>query len=291
MKAKAMQAEADWKRAQQLGRSEALSSSLYDSYKANSEVAKANIEAAEGALAQAKATTIQAKATLEKAQRNLAFCTIVSPVNGVIIDRRVNIGQTVVSSLNTPSLFLIAKDLTRMQIWVSVNEADVGRITPGAPVTFACDAFPGRQFTGCVGKVRLNASMTQNVVMYTVEVNTENPDKVLLPYLTANVQFIVQKATDTLMVPTAALRWIPSSPAEITPDARDKAAGKPGTCVWVLDGQYVRPVSVNAGVTDGVNTAVTADDLHEGKTIVTGEEVHAAQSDTVNPFLPKALKR
>jgi len=120
------------------------------------------------------------KQAWKRRKRNLDFCVIKSPVKGVIIDRRVNIGQTVVSSLNAPSLFLIAKDLTKMQIWVAVNEADIGRILPGALVTFTCDAFPGRQFHGTVGKVRLNATMTQNVVMYTVEVNTEksrqNPD-------------------------------------------------------------------------------------------------------------------
>ncbi len=95
-----------------------------------------------------------------------------------------------------------------MQIWVSVNEADVGRIKPGAPVTFTCAAFPGRQFEGTVGKVRLNATMTQNIVMYTVVVNTENPDNVLLPYLTANVDFIVREETNTLLVPNAAITLV-----------------------------------------------------------------------------------
>src|SRR4029077_5648605 len=141
---------------------------------------KANVSAAEAAVAQAKAATVQARALLEKAQRNLDFFVIKSPVKGVIIDRRVNIGQTVVSSLNAPSLFLIARDLTKMQIWVGVNEADVGKITPGTPVTFTCDTFPEKDFNGVVGKVRLNATMTQNVVMYTVEVNIDNSDKLLL---------------------------------------------------------------------------------------------------------------
>ena len=115
--------------AQELVDSKLVPLSDYDSSKASYEVAKASVAIAE--------------ATLRKAQRNLDFCVIKSPVKGVIIDRRVNIGQTVVSSLNAPSLFLIAKDLTKMQIWVAVNEADIGRITPGAPVTFTCDAFPG----------------------------------------------------------------------------------------------------------------------------------------------------
>src|SRR5258706_338843 len=177
------------------------------------EVVEANVSVANSGVA-------QAKADLEKAQRNLDFCTVNSPVTGVIIDRRVNIGQTVVASLNAPSLFLIARDLTQMQIWAAVNEADVGRIKPGAPVTFTVDAFPGREFSGAVGKVRLNATMTQNVVMYTVEVNIDNADKLLLPYLTANVRFVLSHETNALLVPNAALRWTPSSLAQIALDAR-----------------------------------------------------------------------
>ena len=127
----------------------------------------------------------------------------------MIVDRRVNIGQTVVSSLSAPSLFLIAKDLTRIQVWASVNEADIGNIHPGQPVTFTVDAFPGATFQGVVGKIRLNATMTQNVVTYTVEVNTDNADGKLLPYLTANLKFMVGEHQDVLMVPNAALRFVP----------------------------------------------------------------------------------
>jgi HlyD family secretion protein len=312
MKARAVQAAADWKRAQELGPSEALASTLYDSYKATYEIANANVTMAQGAIGQAKATTVQAQATLEKAQRNLDFCTITSPVDGVIIDRRVNIGQTVVSSLNTPSLFLIAKDLTRMQIWVSVNEADVGRIVSGTPVTFACDAFPGREFKGTVGKVRLNAIMTQNVVMYTVEVNTANPDRVLLPYLTANVHFVTKTQTNALLVPNAALRWEPSLLAQILPEFRaqnpidppqkvvpdgprparqtKEAKEHPGT-VWLKDGEFVRPLEVKLGTTDGTATAVTTDTLQEGQEVVVGEETDSTQSGTQNPFLPQIRRR
>src|SRR6266568_2057966 len=266
MKAKLIQAEAEWNRGQELSRSKLLATADFDTYKANYEIAKANVSAGEAAIAQAKAATVQAQALLEKAQRNLDFCVIKSPVKGVIIDRRVNIGQTVVSSLNAPSLFLIAKDLTKMQIWVAVNEADVGKIVPGAPVTFECDAFPGKEFTGTVGKVRLNATMAQNVVMYTVEVNTENLDKLLLPYLTANVRFVLSNESDVLMVPNAALRWTPSSLAQIAPDARPGNPADPpaidppsarqastnqakvpkashGT-IWVKDVEFVRPVEV-----------------------------------------------
>jgi HlyD family secretion protein len=304
-KAKAVQAAADWKRAQQLGPSDALASTLFDSYKATYEIANANVTVAEGAVGQAKASTVQAHATLEIALRNLDFCTIKSPVDGVIIDRRVNIGQTVVSSLNAPSLFLIAKDLTRMEIWVSVNEADVGRIVSGAPVTFNCDAFPGRDFKGTVGKVRLNATMTQNVVMYTVEVNTENPDNVLLPYLTANVHFVTRRESNALLVPNAALRWTPSALAQISPDARSQNPADPPPSdspngpnpkeregvIWLKDGEFVRPLEVKLGISDGTSTSVAADTLRGGQEVVVGEEAESAPAGTQNPFLPQIRRR
>jgi HlyD family secretion protein len=306
MNAKLDQAEAEWKRAQELYHNKLMAQVDYDTDKANYEVAKANVSVA-------KADIAQAQAGFDKAQRNLDFCIIKSPVKGVIIDRRVNIGQTVVSSFNAPSLFLIAKDLTKMQIWVAVNEADVGRIVPGAPVTFTCDAFRGRQFEGTVGKVRLNATMTQNVVMYTVEVNTENPGNVLLPYLTANVHFLVRKETNALLVPNAALRWSPSSLTQISPNARsqiqaalpgDSSTGtnahssKPGkgmkenrSVVWVKEGEYVRPVEVKAGTTDGSYTAVAADNFPEGAEAVIGESTGSSQTATKNPFLPPTIRR
>ena len=298
MNAKLDQAGAEWKRAQELFSNKLMSQVDYDTDKANYEVARANVSVARSGIA-------QAQADLDKAQRNLDFCIIKSPVTGVIIDRRVNIGQTVVSSLNAPSLFLIAEDLTKMQIWVAVNEADVARIKPGAPVTFTCDAFPGRRFEGTVGKVRLNATMTQNVVMYTVVVNTENPEKVLLPYLTANVDFTVSKQTNALLVPNAALRWSPSSPNEIAADARsqnpvdppaDNPSGAKGArgskgVIWLKDGEFVRPVEVKVGTSDGSSTAVTADNLKEGEEVVTGETTGPEPGGTQNPFLPHFIRR
>ena len=293
MQAKLDQAAAEWRRAQELFTNKLMAQVDYDTDKANYEVAQANVSVAESGIA-------QAQADLEKAQRNLDFCIITSPVRGVIIDRRVNIGQTVVSSLNAPSLFLIAADLTKMQIWVSVNEADVGRIKPGAPVTFTCDAFPGRKFHGAVDQVRLNATMTQNIVIYTVVVNTDNSDKTLLPDLTANVSFVARQETNTLLAPNEALRWLPPSLAEIAPDFRskvqvdstgdssdsDKGARKNDGVIWLKDGDYVRPVQVKVGTTDGVNTAVAADDLREGAVIVTGETANGADVAARNPFVP-----
>ena len=219
------QAERDWARAQKLGPSDALAQADYDNYQSAFEAAKANVAVGAAQVEQAKRAVAQAQAQVDRAKRNLAFCTIVSPVKGVIIDRRVNIGQTVVASLNAPSLFLIAKDLRRMQVWVAVNEADIGSIRAGQPVTFTVDAFPGRTFKGEVRKVRLNAAMTSNVVTYTVEVTTDNASNVLLPYLTANVHFEVARRDDVLTVPNGALRFTPTD-EQIAPDARTAAVAQ-----------------------------------------------------------------
>jgi HlyD family secretion protein len=302
LKAKLRQAERDWERARRLGPSEALSQTSFDAYQSAYETAKANVAVGEAAILQAKASGVQAEASQRKALRNLGYCTIKSPVKGVIIDRRVNIGQTVVASLNAPSLFLIAKDLTRMQVWVAVNEADIGKIRAGQPVTFTVDAFPGETFRGEVGKVRLNASMTQNVVTYTVEITTDNSNGRLLPYLTANVQFELDRRSQAFTVPNAALRWKPSADL-IVPDLREAIAnrgerksaegrgeGNPSSrgVLWVAEGTYVRPVRVGVGMSDGVNTEVQGEVLTEGMIIVTGlQSPDNTQTSTKNPFTPQ----
>lgn len=224
LKAKLDQARLDWERAQKLGPSDALARSSYDAYKFAYETALANVAVGEAAIKQAEAQVTQAKAQLDLANQNMGYTKIYSPVDGVIIDRRVNIGQTVVASLNAPSLFLLAKDLRQVQIWVAVNEADIGNIHAGQPVSFTIDAFPNEKFTGSVGKVRLNASMTQNVVTYTVEVVTENSSGRLLPYLTANVQFETGRADQALVVPNAALRWNPPGYEQAASRSADDAA-------------------------------------------------------------------
>jgi HlyD family secretion protein len=296
MQARLVEAEQDWKRAQKLGPSEALAPTTYDQYRATYEVAKANVEVAAAAVEQAKANTAAAQATLDRAKQNLGYCTITSPVKGVIIDRRVNIGQTVVSSLSAPSLFLLAKDLTRIQVWVSVNEADIGSIHSGMPATFTVDAYPDKVFHGRVGKIRLNATMTQNVVTYTVEVLTDNADGKLLPYLTANAQFITATRENVLTVPNAALRWRPR-PEQIAAEFRRPARGPDASkssksskgrrsqlfggglegaaqaegMIWTQQGAFVRPVRVTTGLTDGTQTEVQSGDLTEGLAIVIGE--------------------
>lgn len=292
------QAEQNWKRAKQLGPSEALAQSNYEAYESAYKVAQAQVAVSEAAIK-------QAEAALARARRNLSYCTITSPVKGIIIDRRVNIGQTVVASLNAPSLFLLAKDLTRIQVWVAVNEADIGKIHPGLPVTFTVDAFPGETFRGEVGKIRLNASMTQNVVTYTVEIATDNLDGRLLPYLTANIQFQLQHLDNVLQAPNAALRWSPSAkeggggmkkgggergnkgPAS----AQNLADGKASGTLWVLDeNQQPRRIEVQTGASDGTGTVVEGADLREGMQVITGVrslDSGKGKDDGGNPFTPK----
>jgi HlyD family secretion protein len=310
--AKLQQADRDYERARKLRSRDQISAQEYDTAQAAFETARASLALAESSVA-------LSKANLEEASVNLGYTTIRSPVKGIILDRRVNIGQTVVASLNAPSLFLIAKDLSRMEIWASVNESDVGQIYVGQPVRFGVAAFPGEQFHGKVAQIRLNASMSQNVVTYTVVVAVDNAGGKLLPYLTARVQFEVAHREGVLLVPNAALRWRP--PAHLAmPEARSAldAAGpgdrdEPGpgsgstragrpALLWVRRGDLVRPLPVVAGLTDGLATEVTgasqddADALREGTEVVFGLAPQASSGPGPGsgsnaagstPFLPK----
>jgi HlyD family secretion protein len=309
LKAKLYQAERDWQRAQKLGPSDALSQADYDAALSAFEVAKANVSVGQAAVVQTKDAVAQAEAVLRRASQNLDYCTIRSPVKGVIVDRRVNTGQTVVASLNAPSLFLLAKDLKRLQVWASVNEADIGNIRPSQPVTFTVDAHPGVTFTGDVNKIRLNATMTQNVVTYTVEVNTDNSAGRLIPYLTANLRFMVAERKDVLLVPNAALRWTPQ-PEQIAPEFRQKAksgggkrpeaadaAAKGGKeeprrgTLWAPQNGFVKPVRVRLGVSDGSQTEVSGTDLKAGLQVVMGEETKEGQAaGSGSPFAPQLFR-
>jgi HlyD family secretion protein len=315
MKAKLEEAEADWRRAQALGPSHALAPTAYDQYKATYETAKSNLELAKAAVEVAVAGVAAAKANLIQADANLAYCTVKSPVAGVVVDRRVNIGQTIVSSMSTSSLFLIAKDLNRIQVWASVNEADIGKIHVGQPVTFTVDAFGDEVFTGVVNKIRLNATMSQNVVTYTVEVNHDNSAGKLLPYLTTNLQFETGRRENVLLAPNAALRFSPRR-GQIVPETRqashtaaERPAGQHGTAaesaapqshgtLWVAEGALVRPVRVRTGLTDGMYTEVSGDGISESLQVVTGEgkvqpQGDQSQSEGTNPFVPQggAMRR
>ena len=302
MLAKVQQTEKDWQRAQRIGPSEALARSKYDRYQADYQIAKANLSVSEAAIVQAKAGISKAKAAVRRAERNIDYCTITSPVDGIIIDRRVNIGQTVVANLNAPSLFLLAKDLKHMKIWAAVNEADVCRIQPGQTATFTVDALPEETFHGKVGNIRLNASMTQNVVIYTVEVDIENPDGRLLPYLTANVTFRIKEQSNVLLVPNAAVHWQPSLglidpefrslllPAETF--AKDASTEQSKHVIWMKNGKKVRPMEVRIGLSDGLVTEIAGANLKQGEQVIVGIQPDSRSKgakgnrEPANPFMP-----
>lgn len=295
LEARLDQAERDWKRAEGLRTSNTIT-------EADLDTAQANLRVAQAALNIGKASVEQSQAALRLAEINLGYTTIKSPVKGIIIDRRVNVGQTVVASLNAPSLFLIAKDLRRMQVWASVNEADIGRIHQGQPVRFTIDTYPDRTFLGEVAQIRLNATMTQNVVTYTVVVVTDNSDGKLLPYLTANLQFELDHRENVLMVPTAALRWQPRGEL-IDPESRptdaasvDKSGKKSGRGgaeekgrgkVWVQHGAFVKSLPVTVGLSDGLMTEISGEGVSEGLEVILNEVRSTKSSESTNPFAPK----
>lgn len=301
LKAKVGQTEREWQRVQRLPK-KAIADTDADTAMFNYEQAKAN-------LAVGMATIRQNKASVQTAKVNLGYTVIRSPVRGTVIDRRVNVGQTVVASLNAPSLFLIGKDLTRMEVWAAVNEADIGRIHDGMTARFTVDAYGDQQFLGKVTQVRKNATMSNNVVTYTVIVTTDNTSGKLLPYLTANVRFEVERKIGVLLAPNAALRWTPQS-SQIEPSVlQDAKATKPITAatvgrLWVAaSAGKVQPIEATVGATDGVVTEVSGPEVKEGLAVVTGEAGQDSgdgqqeggaggegADKTSNPFLPKPSK-
>ncbi|MGE4301549.1 MAG: efflux RND transporter periplasmic adaptor subunit [Victivallaceae bacterium] len=283
-------ADANWKRAEKLGPKSVIAGSDYDSAKADYASGVADISVKQAALKQADAQLKAAQANLERDQWNLKYCVVTSPVDGVIIDRRVNVGQTVNSSMSAPSLFLIAKDLKRMEVWVSVNEADIGSIRPGQEVEFTVDSFPGRVFAGSVNKIRLNATMSQNVVTFVTEVVTDNSDGTLMPYLTANVDFILARRKGVLHVPNGALRFTPD--VSLVPEKYHSLELKDGErLLWTLEDGRLKPLVVTTGLNDGTNTEIVSG-LGEGVDVVIGattvsSDTPAAEANAGSPFLPK----
>lgn len=262
------------------------------------------VESDKAALALARSGVAVSKANLEEAEANLGYTTIRSPVKGVILDRRVNIGQTVVASLNAPSLFLIAKDLSRMEIWASVNETDIGSIHPGQAVKFTVGTFPNESFHGKVAQVRLNASMVQSVVTYTVVVAVDNAGGRLMPYLTARLEFEVDGRRGVLLVPKAALRWQPK-PDHVAPEARDeyarllaaraRSAAEPVRSgassegvLWETRGEFVWPIRVKVGLSDGINAQVEGLGVDDNARVVVGIERREEADDA--SFLPHTQK-
>jgi HlyD family secretion protein len=227
----------------------------------------------EAALQTARDQVEQKQAALAQTQINLDHTTIRSPVDGVVVNRAVDVGQTVAATLQAPTLFTIAQDLTRMQVEVSVDEADIGRIRPETPVTFTVDAFPGQVFTGTVSQIRKAPQIAQNVVTYTVVVAVANPAARLVPGMTASVRFVTEQKVDVLKVPNTALRFRPpGTPGSTTP------------VVWIL-GRDGRPVAapVTLGISDGASTEIVRGDLEVGQAVLVGLESAAPPTTTPGP--------
>jgi HlyD family secretion protein len=198
----------------------------------------------------------------------------------------------------------LAKDLSRLQVWASVNEADIGQIHKDQTVSFRVATFPGERFPGKVSQIRLNATMTQNVVTYTVVVTTDNTSGRLLPYLTATLDFEVGRRRSVLRVPNTALRWQPTAEqihpqfrgidpgsedgngsAKSSEEAKKSAAAQ--NRVWVIDGPHVRPIKLQIGLSDGIVSEVTKGELKEGIPVVVGETTVDSSNGSSNPFTPQ----
>jgi HlyD family secretion protein len=262
-------------------------------------VAQQDLDTAVQQKKSAAAQLLSARAQLAKDRANLAYSVIRSPVSGVVVDREVDVGQTVAASLQTPTLFKIAQDLSKMQIDTNFAEADIGGIRVGQAVRFTVDAFENRSFRGEVKQIRLNPTTVSNVVTYDVVVNVNNPEKILLPGMTAYVNIAVAERKDVLMVPNAALRYKPAN-SEIQKlqanagkaanpgSGASRPGGSPGSKakhdafsgkVYVLEKGKLKAVSVTFGITDNRNTEITGGELKAGDPVVIGE----AQAENQSP--------
>ncbi len=255
---------------------------------------EAQFRVAEAQLKSAEATLRQKTAALAQAQVDLDHTMIRAPVDGVVVSRNVDVGQTVAASLQAPTLFTIAQDLTQMQVDTNVDEADIGRVRLGLRATFTVDAFPGRTFSGEIVQIRKAPQVVQNVVTYNVVVGVQNLDGKLLPGMTANVRIVVDHKPSALKIPNAALRFRPPGPA--SPEAslasrpqsphaggpRERSAAK----VWILgaDGKP-SPVPLAIGITDGTFTEVLEGNLKEGQELIVGGSERPARPQGTGPQL------
>lgn len=236
---------------------------------ADLDAAEADVTAATAEAHSAEAMMGQAKAALDQSELNLRYTTIVSPIDGVVISRNVDVGQTVAAALQAPTLFTIAQDLTHMQVDTNVAEADVGKIQAQMPVTFTVDAYPQRVFHGTVRQVRDNAQTIQNVVTYDAVIDTDNAERLLKPGMTASVTFTYATRDSVMRLPNAALRFKPDAPTlKLLGGSEPKKPALDERVVWKLDGQHATPAIVKVGISDGSVTEVVSNDVKDGDKLV-----------------------
>jgi len=246
-------------------------------------ISQQEFDQTEAAAKSARAQLALAQAQLEKDRTNLGYTVIRSPVSGVVVDRQVDVGQTVAASFQTPTLFLIAEDLSRMQIDSSFAEADIGNIRVGQPVGFKVDAFPDRTFQGTVKLIRLNPVTQQNVVTYDVVIAVDNPDEILLPGMTAYVNIAVARRQGVLVVPNAALRFRPAEPVPAA--AAPRGHEGPTATVYVLEDDQLRRVGILPGISDNRYTEVLSGELAAGtRVVVEDRQAAVAASTSVGSF-------
>jgi HlyD family secretion protein len=277
-------------------------------------LAKSDFDQATYNLNKAKASYNNALALHKKNKINLDYAFIHSPIDGIVLNRAVEEGQTVAASFNTPTLFTIANDLTQMEVQADVDEADIGQVKPGQRVTFKVDAYPDQSFEGTVTEVRLEPTVTNNVVTYTIIINAPNPDYKLMPGMTAETEIFVLEKKDLLVVPSKALRFTPdqtllmsymmSLPKPQMPEGAKKGdmpapgemAAKDvknlggGKMVWVKRDSTIRPVQVETGLDDDINTEIISG-LQSGDEVITSMGKQTAETTkkvaASNPFMPR----
>ncbi len=276
-KAQAAEAQThlDYARYDELAKDGVVPQQQFDTAKAAWQSATADVAAAQATITQDQAVVQQKTAEVTVAQTNLNYSTIRSPIDGTVVARNVDVGQTVAASLQAPTLFTIAKDLTKMQVYVSTDESDVGAIRIGQPVSFKVDAFPSETFKGQVSQVRLNATTVQNVVTYTTVVDFDNPQMKLFPGMTAYVSIPVAQAENVVKIPNGALRFKPQTAgqpmqAQVAKQGKDPSMAT----VWKLAAdKSLQPVQIKLGITDHTFTQVSKvmnGSLNPGDQLVVG---------------------
>lgn len=258
------------------------------------ESARLSYRQAEEQVAMMKESVVAAQESVRTAQTNLGYATIVSPIDGTIINKYVAEGQTVAASFSTPELFGVARDLKKMQVLADVDEADIGDVRPGESVTFTVDAYPDDQFQGTVQQVRLGGSTSNNVVTYKVVISTSNADLKLKPGMTANVTIYTQQKSGVLSVPTKALRFTPAK--ETVGKMKIKDISNAKNKVWTIEGNNIVAHQVNIGMSDGTHTQIVSG-VKQGQKVITGVDVKTddaaadgSNSSESSPFAPGPRK-
>jgi HlyD family secretion protein len=258
------------------------------------DAAKVAVDEAQAQLRSSQAQVAQAQAALNQSQVNLDHTIITAPIDGIVIQRSVDVGQTVAASLSSPNVFVIAADLKEMQVNASIDEADIGQIRSGQHVTFTVDAYLGEQFTGTVLQVRLQPTVVSNVTTYSAIIDAPNPDLKLKPGMTANLKVEVARRNQVVRVPNAALRFRPTTAIlaafHQNPPATDAGAAS-RVKVWTYANGTLTPLTVRVGISDGTNTELVTGDVQPGADLVTAAAVSststaaATRPATSNPLM------